>query len=230
MISVTCPLIFVPRTVESSRECKENCSYNHLSTYHCNFSFSLSMQDGNNYLGNVSLLQITTGRAMHCSVFWDQAQSSIPNSHYFPLTCTRENHRLLYRMVQKSDKRLVLRYEQPVLITTNTRIKTINRNYLFFFIFFSRRSNPWWVLACFTILFHNLLSLHLSLQFLTFIFFKSSSTWSSHLSLGLPTGLNEHGSHSVSFLTVLVVSIRITCATQRNLCDFINLTIFFFLN
>jgi len=32
----------------------------------------------------------------------------------------------------------------------------------------------------------------------------------------------------VSFLTVLVVSIRITCATQRNLCDFINLTIFFF--
>jgi len=69
----------------------------------------------------------------------------------------------------------------------------------------------------------------LSLQFLTFIFFRSSSTWSSHLSLGLPTGLDEHGSHSVSFLTVLVVSIRITCATQRNHCDFINPTIFFFL-
>ena len=32
----------------------------------------------------------------------------------------------------------------------------------------------------------------------------------------------------VSFLTVLVVSILITCAAQRNLhCDFINLTIFF---
>ena len=31
------------------------------------------------------------------------------------------------------------------------------------------------------------------------------------------------------FLTVLVVSSRITCATQRNLCDYINLTIFFFL-
>ena len=28
--------------------------------------------------------------------------------------------------------------------------------------------------------FHNLLSLHFSLQFLTFIFFKSSSTWSSY--------------------------------------------------
>ena len=71
--------------------------------------------------------------------------------------------------------------------------------FFFFFFFFSRRYNPWWALACFTILFHNLLSLHFSLQFLTFIFFRSSSTWSSHLSLGLPTGLDEHGSHSVSF-------------------------------
>ena len=100
--------------------------------------------------------------------------------------------------------------------------------FLFFFFFFiiiiiiSRRYNPWWVVACFTILFHNLLSLHFSLQFLTFIFFRSPSTWSSHLSLGLPTDFDEHGSHSVSFLTVLVVSIRITCAAQRNLCDFIN--------
>jgi hypothetical protein len=57
-------------------------------------------------------------------------------------------------------------------------------------------------LACFTISFHNPLSLHLSLQFLTFNFFKSSSTFSSHLSLDLPTGLDEHSSHSVSFLTV----------------------------
>jgi len=74
------------------------------------------------------------------------------------------------------------------------------------FFFFSRHYNPWWVLACFTISFLNLLSLNFSLQFLIFIFFKSSSTWSSHLSLGLPTGLDEHGSHSVNFLTVLVVT------------------------
>ena len=68
---------------------------------------------------------------------------------------------------------------------------------------------------------------HFSLQFLTFIFFKSSSTSSSHLNLGLPTALDEHCSHSVNFLTVLVVSILITCAAQRNLhCDFINLTTF----
>ena len=95
------------------------------------------------------------------------------------------------------------------------------------FFFFNRRYNPWWVLACFTISFHNHLSLHFSLQFLTFIFFKPSSIWSSHLSLGLPTGHDEHGSHSFTFLTILVVSILITCAARRYLCDFINLTIFF---
>jgi len=39
----------------------------------------------------------------------------------------------------------------------------------------------------------------------------------------------QRGSHSVTFLTILVVSILITCAAHRNLCDFINLTIFFFL-
>ena len=49
--------------------------------------------------------------------------------------------------------------------------------FFFFFFFFSRRYNPWWILACFTISFYNLLSLHFSLQFLTFTFFKSSSTW-----------------------------------------------------
>ena len=83
--------------------------------------------------------------------------------------------------------------------------------------FFSRRYKSWWVLACFTISFPILLSLHFSLQFLTFIFFKSSSTSSSHLNLGLPTALDEHGSHSVNFSTVLVVTILITCAAQRNL-------------
>jgi len=71
--------------------------------------------------------------------------------------------------------------------------------------------------------------LNFSLQFLTFIFCKSSSTWSSHLSLGLPTGLDEHGSPSVTFLTILLVSILFTCAAHRNLCDYINLTIFFLL-
>ena len=44
------------------------------------------------------------------------------------------------------------------------------------FFFFNWHYNPWWVSACFTISFHNPLYLHVSLQFLTFLFFKSSST------------------------------------------------------
>ena len=70
---------------------------------------------------------------------------------------------------------------------------------------------------------------HFHLLLILFYLVKPSLSWSSHLYLGLPTGLDEHGSHSVNFLTVLVVSILITCAAQRNICDFINLTIFFFL-
>ena len=80
-----------------------------------------------------------------------------------------------------------------------------------FFFFFSWCYNPWWVLACFMILFHYFLSLHFCLQFLTFIFFKSS-TCSSHLSLGLPTGLDEHGSHPVSFLTLSRWDLNALCS------------------
>jgi hypothetical protein len=46
----------------------------------------------------------------------------------------------------------------------------------FHIFFFSRHYNPWCILVCFTISFHNLLSLYFSLQFLTFVFFISSST------------------------------------------------------
>ena len=38
--------------------------------------------------------------------------------------------------------------------------------FVFFFFFFNWHYNPWWVLACFTVLYHNLLCLHFSLQFL----------------------------------------------------------------
>ena len=41
-------------------------------------------------------------------------------------------------------------------------------------------------------------------NFSLFIFFKSSSTCSSHLSLGLPTGLDEHGFHSFIFSQFLL--------------------------
>ena len=77
-----------------------------------------------------------------------------------------------------------------------------------FFFFFSRRYNPWWVLACFMILFHNLLSLHFSLQFLTFIFFKSSSTWSNSslliLTFTTDSVLNVLGIPNNAFKAILV--------------------------
>ena len=48
---------------------------------------------------------------------------------------------------------------------------------------------------------------------------KPSQSWSSYW-------FDERGSHSVTFLTILVVSILTTCAAHRNLYDFINLTTF----
>jgi hypothetical protein len=54
--------------------------------------------------------------------------------------------------------------------------KTTGKIKVLYIFFLNRCYNPWWVLACFTISFHHLLYLQFSLQFLTFIFFKSSST------------------------------------------------------
>jgi hypothetical protein len=58
-----------------------------------------------------------------------------------------------------------------------------------------------------------------------FILLRSSSTWSSHLNLGLPTGLILYGVYSVIFLVVLVFSILITWAAHLSLCDFTNFII-----
>jgi len=77
-----------------------------------------------------------------------------------------------------------------------------------------------WV--CSTILFHSCLSSTFALLPIIFILFRSSSTWSIHLNLGLPGGLVLYGVHSVIFLVVLVFSILITWAAHLSLCDFIN--------
>jgi hypothetical protein len=45
-----------------------------------------------------------------------------------------------------------------------------------FFFFFSRRYNPWWVLVCFTISFHNLLSLHMSSRHKTSLYHATNLT------------------------------------------------------
>ena len=90
--------------------------------------------------------------------------------------------------------------------------------------FFYWLYNPGWVLVCSTILFHSCLYSTFALQPIIFILFRSSSTWSIHLNLGLPTGLVLYGIHSVIFL-VVIFSILITWAAHLSLCDFINFII-----
>ena len=97
------------------------------------------------------------------------------------------------------------------------------------FFFFSRHYNPWWVLACFTILFHNLLSLHFSLSSFSLSSLNPLLLGQAISVLVFLLVLMNMVPIQCVFLTVLVVSILITCAAQPNLCDFINLTIFFFL-
>ena len=80
-------------------------------------------------------------------------------------------------------------------------------------------------MVCSTILFHSCLSSTFALQPIIFIIFRSSSTWSIHLDLGLPAGLVLYGVHSVIFLLVLVFSILITWAAHFSICDFINFII-----
>ena len=69
--------------------------------------------------------------------------------------------------------------------------------FFFFIFFFYWLYNPGWVLVCSTILFHSCLSSTFALQPAIFFLFRSSSTWSIHLNLGLPTGLVLYGVHSV---------------------------------
>jgi len=70
-----------------------------------------------------------------------------------------------------------------------------------------------------------LLSLAVSFQFLTFIFFRSSVTSSCHRCLGLPTGLVPIGFQSNSFLVYLAWSILGICPSYLILYALMNLTI-----
>ena len=58
-------------------------------------------------------------------------------------------------------------------------------------------------MVCSTILFHTCLSSISTLQPIIFILQRSSSTWSIHLNLGLPSGLVLYGFHSVNKLEIL---------------------------
>jgi len=91
-------------------------------------------------------------------------------------------------------------------------------------LFFYWRYNPLWVLAFSVIFFHSILSLLSFLHPLIPIAWKSSSTSSIHLFLGLPLILLPVGFHSNILLGILPSSIRITCPTQIILLLLMHLT------
>jgi len=64
--------------------------------------------------------------------------------------------------------KFLIHYYNPLHLHVSSNILLI------LFFFFNRRYNPWWVLACFTISFHNLLPLHFSLQFILLILRRSN--------------------------------------------------------
>lgn len=85
------------------------------------------------------------------------------------------------------------------------------------------------VLACATILLHSIRSLVFLFQFLILITFRSSTTSSSHLLLGLPWALVPKGFHLYIRLTNLSSGSLCTCPNHLNLCAWIKLIMFWFL-
>ena len=73
------------------------------------------------------------------------------------------------------------------------------------------RYNSGRVLAFSTISFHLRRSWTCSVHFISFIFFKSFLTSSSHQDLGLPAGLSMNGCHLCILLTMPISGIQLTC-------------------
>jgi hypothetical protein len=84
-----------------------------------------------------------------------------------------------------------------------------------------RRYSPGWALATFTTRLHCSLFLIFSFHPFTFIFFKSLSTSSSHLILGLPCLLLEYSLPFHIFIGIALSSILSTCPNHLILCDLI---------
>ena len=96
----------------------------------------------------------------------------------------------------------------------------------FFFFFFHWHYSPLWALACRTVSFHFLLTATNSLHLLTPSTWRSLSTSSFHLFLGLPLHLVPSSSWVKMFLGILSSSILSKWPNQLILCPFIHFTIF----
>jgi len=97
---------------------------------------------------------------------------------------------------------------------------------IFFFFFFHRHYSPLWALACRIMSFHFFLSATNSLYLLTPSTWRSLSTSSFHLFLGLPILLVPSSSWVTIFLGNLPSSILSRWPNQLILCPFIHFTIY----
>jgi len=102
----------------------------------------------------------------------------------------------------------------------------LNPSLFIFFFFFHRHYSPLWALACRTMSFHFFLSATNSLNLLTPSIWRSLSTSSFHLFLGLPLLLVPSSSWVKMFLGILSSSILSTWPNQLILCPFIHFTLF----
>ena len=93
-------------------------------------------------------------------------------------------------------------------------------------LFFHWHYSPLWALACQTLSVHFFLSAINSLHLLTPSTWRSSSTSSFHLFLGLPLLLVSFSSWVKMFLDILSSSILSRWPNQLILCPFIHFTIF----
>ena len=98
--------------------------------------------------------------------------------------------------------------------------------FFFFFLLLHRHYSPLWALACRTMSFYFFLAANNFLHLLTPSTWRSLSTSSFHLFLGLPLLLVPSSSRMKIFLSILSSSILYRWPNQLILCPFIYWTIF----
>ena len=103
------------------------------------------------------------------------------------------------------------------LSLSQTHTHTHRHTHILLLLLVAWRYNSGRVLAFSTIPFHLRRSWTWSVHFMSFIFFKSFLTSSSHQDLGPPTGLPVNGLHLCIFFTILVSGILFMCPKQLNL-------------
>ena len=138
----------------------------------------------------------------------------------------------LYHSLQQFSVALFTKHTSSLVLSYQTlRGKQTERNYLIFgswwllvkcmegyILLLLRRYNSDRVLAFSAIAFHLRRSCPCSAHFVSFIFFRSFLTSSSHRFLGLPADLPVNGFHLCILFTMLVSGILFMCPNQLNRC------------